>query len=103
MALKPKKDKPDKFKKGDQVFWVASINGIRRKYEGTIIAKVNRNQDAQKVARKINKKLHVSVVFDVTARNRSERDSDSYIIETMNTDGESVLHWPISKKLQAAV
>lgn len=101
MARAP--EKADKFKKGDEVFWTASINGILRKYEGVVIAKINRNLDAQKVARKINKKLHVSVVFDATTRVRSQRNTDSYIIQTVNADGETVLHWPFSRKLQAAV
>lgn len=103
MAKKPEKAKAEKFKKGDEVFWIVKINGILREYKGIIIARVNRNLDAQKVARKINKKLHVSVVFDATARIRSVRNTDSYIIKTMNADGETVLHWPFSRKLQAVV
>ena len=101
MAAKDK-DK-DKFKKGDLVFWTAKINGILRKYEGEVLLKVNKNQSAEKVIKKINKKLYVSKVFEVTSRAHDQRNDDSYIIETMNTDGEKVLHWPVSSKLQLSV
>lgn len=96
------KKKPDdfKFKKGDPVFWGSSVNGIFRRYQGVVIATVRKGLDAQKVARKINKKLNVSVVFDVTARRHPKRESSSYIVQVVNKDGESVLYWPIARKLQ---
>ena len=102
MAKAPTKEK-DKFKKGDEVFWIVKVNGVLREYKGIVIAKVNRNLDAQKVARKINKKLHVSIVFDATARIKAQRNTDSYIVETINADGESVLHWPFTRKLRLAI
>jgi len=106
MAKAPKKapkKQEDKFKKGDKVFWIVKVNGILRKYSGVVIAKVNRKLDAQKVARKINKKLHVSTVLDATARLRSQRNADSYIVKTINANGEPVLHWPFTHKLRLAI
>jgi len=102
MAKAPKKPE-DKFKEGDEVFWNVKVNGISRKYSGVVIAKINRNLDALKVARKINKNLHVSVVFGATTRLKSQRNTDSYIIKTMNANGESVLHWPLTCKLKLAI
>jgi hypothetical protein len=100
MANSKKKEEIKKdLKKGDKVCWVSRVNGVDRKYHGTVLLKVNKNMDAEKVIKKINKKLHVSEIFNLTARHKARRDQDSYIIEVINSEGASVLYWPLSRKL----
>lgn len=91
-----------KFKRGDKVFWVVKVNGIRRKYEGTVLLRISGNKKGFIKLREVNKKRFVSSVFDLTVRKRGKRKDPSYIVVTENTDGEKVLHWPIGYKLQSA-
>ena len=96
MAKEPKKEK--KFKKGDIVFWIASVNNITRKFIGEVIFVINPHQPVKNVVKKMNKYMTNFGIIDMYVDD-AERPETSYVVTIKDKDGKDVLHWPRSRKL----